>query len=298
MDAVPSPTVARRTPGVVLTALTSLAVALLATPEKPAVSSGPRVLVERQSIVSVAATNPEPRGVAGQWRLVFRDEFGGNRLNTRKWRPNWLAGNDRAVTKPVNSLETTAYDPRQVRVREGLLRLRAVRRWTKANNGVTYRYASGLVESRHDFRFRYGFAEARMFLKANDDPRKGDIGSCGPNWPAFWLNGDNHPEDGEIDVMECLSDDVAWHYHWSGGSRGGYPAAWAGDMPGPGSGWHTFGVHWQPGRVTFYYDGRHAGSHTEGVTGSPHYLIVNNGISGDQVAVPKTLKVDYVRVWK
>ena len=68
-------------------------------------------------------------------------------------------------------------------------------------------------------------------------------------------------------------------------------------MPG-GGGWHTFGVDWQPGRLTFYYDGRRVGTHTRGVTGSPHFLILNHGISGTRVKVPATLKVDYVRVWK
>jgi beta-glucanase (GH16 family) len=236
--------------------------------------------------------------MSGSWKLVFHDEFTGTRLDLGTWRPNWLASSDRETTKPVNSAELAAYDPRQVRVRNGSLHLRAVGRQTTDNQGRRYRYASGLVQSRHDRQFRYGYVEARMFLKANTDPSLADVGSCGPNWPAFWLNGDEHPEDGEIDVMECLSDgDVAWHYHWSRGSSGGYPPRWRGRMPG-GGGWHTFGVDWVPGRLTFYYDGRRVGSHTTGVTGSPHYIVLNNGISGPEIEVPATLRVDYVRVWR
>jgi beta-glucanase (GH16 family) len=253
-----------------------------------------------ESAVVEGGSSPDvtPVGVPGRWRLVFRDEFHGTRLDLDKWRPNWLAGSDREITKPVNRAELAAYDPRQVRVAKGSLRLRAVKRDTKDNQGRRYRYASGLVESYHDYQFRYGYAEARIFLKANKDPSLGDVGSCGPNWPAFWLNGEDHPEDGEIDVMECLSDDdVAWHYHWGGGSKGGYPDSWSGSMPG-GGGWHTFGVDWQRGRLTFYYDGRKVGSHTRGVTGSPHYLVLNNAISGTERRVPAKLKVDYVRVWK
>lgn len=245
-----------------------------------------------------SAPTVTPVGVPGRWRLVFRDEFRGSRLDRGTWRPNWLAGSDREITKPVNDAELAAYDPRQVRVAKGSLRLRAVERDTTDNRGATYRYASGLVQSRHDYQFRYGYAEARIFLKANTDPSLGHVGSCGPNWPAFWLNGENHPEDGEIDVMECLSDDdVSWHYHWAGGSDGGYPDDWDGSMPG-GGGWHTFGVNWERGRLTFYYDGRKVGTQTRGVTGSPHYLILNNAISGSAIKVPSTLRVDYVRVWK
>lgn len=249
---------------------------------------------------AAARTSPsvvQPRGAPGRWRLVFRDEFRGDRLDLDTWRPNWLGGSDRAITKPVNDAELAAYDPRQVRVRGGSLRLRAVERETVDDHGRRYRYASGLVESFHDYRFRYGFAEARIHLPANTERSLGAVGGCGPNWPAFWLNGEDHPEDGEIDVMECLGDDVAWHYHWAKGSAGGYPKRWRGTMPG-GGGWHTFGVDWRRNRPTFYYDGRKVGTQRRGVTGAPHYLILNNGISGRRIKVPATLRVDYVRVWR
>jgi beta-glucanase (GH16 family) len=246
-----------------------------------------------------AVTRPKPVGVPGEWRLVWRDEFRGDRLNLRKWRPNWLAGNDQAVTKPINHLEVAAYDPRQVSVGNGVLRLRAAKRTVTANDGRTYRYVSGMVESFHDFRFTHGFAEARIFLPANMDPSLAPVGSAGPNWTAFWLNGENHPEDGEIDVMEVLSgNDVAWHYHWAGGSNGGYPSAWYGTMPGGGS-WHTFGVAWNARSLTFYYDGKRVGRHTEGVTSVPHYLILNLALSEPPyIKVPQTVRVAYVRVWK
>lgn len=246
-----------------------------------------------------AATRPKPIGAPGEWRLVWRDEFRGDRLNLRKWRPNWLAGNDRAVTKPINDLEVAAYDPRQVSVGNGALRLRAVKRTVTANDGRTYRYVSGMVESFHDYQFTHGYAEARIFLPASSDPTLAPVGSAGPNWPAFWLNGENHPEDGEIDVMEVLSDnDVAWHYHWAGGSNAGYPSAWQGKMPG-GGGWHTFGVDWRPRSLTFYYDGQQVGRQTEGVTSVPHYLILNLALSEPPyIKVPQTVRVAYVRVWK
>ncbi|UMG92277.1 hypothetical protein [Nocardioides sp. TF02-7] len=57
-------------------------------------------------------------------------------------------------------------------------------------------------------------------------------------------------------------------------------------------------MDWRPGRVTFYYDGRKVGTHRRGVTGSPHYLVLNHAISGTKRKVPSTLQVAYVRVWK
>ncbi len=246
-----------------------------------------------------AAARPKPVGASGDWRLVWRDEFRGERLNLRKWRPNWLGGDDRMVTKPINDLEVAAYDPRQVSVRNGALRLRAAERTVRANDGRTYRYVSGMVQSAGHFEFTHGFAEARIFLPASTNPSLAPVGSAGPNWPAFWLNGEDNPEDGEIDVMEVLSDnDVAWHYHWSGGSRGGYPSAWQGSMP-RGGGWHTFGVRWNARSLTFYYDGKRVGRHTVGVTSVPHYLVLNLALSDPPyLEVPQTVRVAYVRVWK
>jgi beta-glucanase (GH16 family) len=267
---------------------------LLAPALVPTSTGGP------SGLPAAAAATPNPYRVPGSWRMIFWDGFSGTRLKTGNWRPNWLGSSDRSVTKPVNTEERSCYDPRNVSVRGGTLRLTAQKRRCRATNGHTYAYASGLVESRHDFRFSYGYAEARMYLPPSNGSRA-PRGSCGPNWPAFWLNGDRWPQDGEIDVMECLSgDDTAWHYHWGSGSgreAGAYPSGWRNDMPGS-SGWHVFGVDWAPGRATFYYDGKRVGSHRVGITGTPHYLILNLGVSGSRIATPQTVQVDYVRVWK
>ena len=249
---------------------------------------------------SAGAATPHPYKVDGRWHLIFWDGFSGSRLKTKNWQPNWLGPTDRTVTKPVNTAERSCYDPRNVRVASGTLRLKAAKRSCRASDGTTYRYASGLVQSSHDFRFAYGYAEARIYLPPSNGSRA-PRGSCGPNWPAFWLNGDNWRTAGEFDVMECLSgNDVAWHVHWGARkkhSSGAYPKAWRNDMPGS-SGWHVFAVDWSPGRATFYYDGKKVGTQRSGITGKSHYLILNLGISGSAIKVPQTMQVDYVRVWK
>jgi len=240
-----------------------------------------------------------PAGVAGSWQLVFDDEFDGDSLDLGKWRPNWLSSSDAGITKPVNSSELSCYDPREVSVSAGALSLRTEQRPCTAGNGVTYAYSSGLVESRHDFTYTYGYAEARMYLPANSDASKGTVGGCGPNWPAFWVNG-YASTVGEIDVMECLGDDTQWTYHWDGYNRSAtaIPQGWAGSMPASTDGWHTFGVNWQPGLLEFFYDGKLAGRQTVGVPSDPHYLIANLAVSGSRIAAPQTVKVDYIRVWK
>jgi beta-glucanase (GH16 family) len=242
-----------------------------------------------------------PAGAPGNWTLDWRDEFSGTSVNLKRWRPNWLANFDTAVTTPINEAERACYDPANATVRNGTLRLKAEKRSCRTHDGKTYRYTSAIVESAHDYQFSYGFTEARIYLPPSDGSLAPG-GSCGPNWAVFLLNGRHYPEDGEIDVMECLSEnDVSWHYHYGSEAapteNGGFPEAWRGDMPGS-SGWHTFGVDWQPGRLVIYYDGVEVGVQESGVTSKPHYIIVALGISGAVAATPQTIQVDYVRVWK
>jgi hypothetical protein len=218
--------------------------------------------------------------------VLFDDQFNGTALDRTKWRPNWLAGSDTAITKPVNSKELSCYDPAQVSVGGGNLRLRAVARPCTANNGITYQYASGLVESAHDFLFTFGRLEARIFVP----PGTGAV----QNWPAFWSNGTGTwPTTGELNVMEGLEGLACWHFHSPSGGPGGCAA-----LANP-SGWHTFAADWRPGSVTYFYDGVQVGRITSGITSSPMYLVLNLGLSSSvspPVTVPSEMLVDYVRV--
>lgn len=231
-------------------------------------------------------TAPQPVGVSGTWSLKFSDEFNGSRLDTSKWRPNWLGGSDSTVTKPVNTAEVSCYDPKQVGMGNSVLTLAAEARPCLASNGTTYNYASGMIQSYGHYQFTYGYLEARMWLQS-------DAAGTPLDWPAFWSNGTGTwPTTGEIDVMEVLGTHLCYHFHYSGGAPGSCPT-----VATPG-GWHTFGANWQPGSITFYYDGRQVGQITAGVTSAPMYLIAQLAISGSRVSVPAKTQVDYIRVWQ
>ena len=229
-------------------------------------------------------TTAPPANLTGQ--LIFDDEFDGSSLDLSKWQPNWL-GAAGAITKPINSAELSCYDPAQVSVAGGNLQLTAAARSCTASNGVTYRYASGLVETNGRFTFTYGHMEARMWLPAGS--------GAATNWPAFWADGTgNWPVTGELDVMEGLSGRDCYHFH----STSGGPGACA--SLANASGWHTFAADWQPGVVTFTYDGAVVGTISSGITSAPMYLILNLGVGGygGEIQAPATMLVDYVRVWK
>jgi Ca2+-binding RTX toxin-like protein len=215
------------------------------------------------------------------WKLTFDDEF--NTLNTSHWGTNWL-GAPGAITKPINSAEQAAYDPAQVSVSDGYLHLGTDHK-TVTVGSTTYNMVGGMVQSNDHFQQAYGYFEARIFLPGSN----GDIS----NWPAFWLDGQNWPVDGELDIMEGLSGQAGWHFHSPSGGPGASSSA---DF----TGWHTYGALWEPGSVTYYYDGVEMGKITSGITSSPMYMILNNGVSdsiGGPTHVPSDMLVDYVHVY-
>src|SRR5262245_17842465 len=219
--------------------------------------------------------------IDSSWKLTFDDEF--NSLNSNHWDTNWL-GSPGAITKPINSAEQAAYDPGQVSVSGGYLRLgTAYKDVTVA--GQNYDMVGGMVQSNDHFQQTYGYFEARIFLPGSN----GQI----YNWPAFWLDGQNWPADGELDVMEGLSGKAGYHFHSPSGGPGS-------TVSGDYTGWHTYGALWEPGSVTYYYDGVEVGEITSGITDSPMFMILNNGVSdsiGGPTSVPANMLVDWVHVY-
>jgi beta-glucanase (GH16 family) len=235
------------------------------------------------SLTSVqTGTAAGPAGIPGTWRLAWSDDFSGPALDTSKWSTGWFGS---GVTPPVNSQEQDCYDPSQVNTAGGNLNLTAIAK-AQTVNGRSFPYTSGIVTTMGKFTFTHGAVEARINLSGTN----GKI----DNWPAFWADGTGTwPMTGELDVMEGLGGYAAYHFH----SLSGGPGA---DVSGNYTGWHTYAADWQPGVVTYYYDGHAVGQITTGITSNPMYLILNDAVGGQggQAVAPSTMQVDYVRVWQ
>jgi beta-glucanase (GH16 family) len=217
--------------------------------------------------------------------LLFDDEFNDGSLDATKWSKGWLAP---GITPPVNSLEKNCYDPNQVTVDHGELKLTAIAQ-PETCGGVTRPFAAGLVNTASTFRFTYGYAVARIWLPAGSGV-----------WPAWWTDGQSWPNDGEIDVMEVYnpSRNAAYHYRYAGCGGNCAPGGQT-TVASSTSGWHTYAINWQPGAITWYYDGQQVWSFTgSAVVSSPQYLVLNLATNLTTATVPAVMRVDYVRIYK
>ena len=236
-----------------------------------------------------SAVAVKPTGVRGDWKLAFDDEFNGTRLDTVRWSTGWYGS---GITPPVDSREKDCYDPAQVTEGGGALGLTVIRK--SEDCGISDPvYATGLVSTQGKFSFTHGFIEARVWLPA----AAGNPGEAA-NWPGVWADGQSWPEDGEIDIAEGIAGRVCAHFHGpaapNGLGAGGRTGCPDGNYAG---GWHTFAADWEPGIVTYYYDGVDIGSVTSGITSAPMFLILGYA-AGNPYQAPDTMRVDYVRVWQ
>lgn len=215
---------------------------------------------------AVASSAAEPLGIPGSWNLVFDDEFDGATLGS-DWAPYWF--------RDGSTQNGTVMSSSNVSVSNGDLDLAL----TSSSGALVSTNPSGGGR----FQFTYGVLEARIYLPGT--------GEEVDNWPAFWSDGQDWPADGEIDVMEGLRGATSCHFHFPGGGP-------SGGCPNVGSGWHVFAADWQPGSITYYYDGSEAGVVATGVTSAPMYLVLENAATPGRSTVPSTVEVDYVRVWQ
>jgi beta-glucanase (GH16 family) len=251
------------------------------------ITLAPTTTIEATTLDS---SSPQPVGdIVGPWYLVFDSEFNGTSLDASQWSTgSWSKETlGLGITTGADwSIEQECRDPAQVSVANGALNLTAVAK-EETCGGVTEPYASGLVKTHGLFSFTYGYMEARIWL-----PGSGSIA----DWPAFWAVGQKPRTGGEIDVVEGLGGRAVAVFHNSAGSHGRLSGV--GTFTG---GWHTFAANWEPGSITYYYNGIKIGSVTSGVTSAPMYLVLDLALSSAITTpdtVPATMRVDYVRVWQ
>ena len=172
-------------------------------------------------------------------------------------------------------------------------------------------------DGRNFHAWRYGYFEVRM---------KWDVVEGA--WPAIWLipeQGARHEdiydgkEDaGEIDIFEGQGNHPNAYYgtihHWVNGNQhvesNGFSGGNNFQLP-PGvdlSAYHTYGMLWEPGRITWYFDNRPLHSEkTYQIFDKQDYFLVlgmqegsdwKEGNRSKLKTHAMTMNVDWVRVWQ
>jgi hypothetical protein len=232
---------------------------------------------------------------------VLNEEFSAAGLNTALWTPGWQHG---GISGPVAGQCMSSSNV--IQSGNGYLYLE-LKPQANVCEGTSVPDTGALVESNPGdrvaghvgFAYAYGYVEWRVYI-----PGVGVAGcpkgGCLPDWPALWSLPENHSS--EIDTMEGLKGPEApgqacFHLPPPFGSEA--PGACA---SGSYAGWHTFGANWEPGAVTYYYDGVKVGQISASrLSGLPQYLVMEmkpTGGPGGPLVVPDTMVVDYVRVWQ
>lgn len=246
--------------------------------------------------------------VEGTWVQTLDENFDGDKLNDKLWTPSF----------PWDGLQPgqlQRYSAENVTVSGGHAIFKAEHRRGHHNDDPARPardYTSGIIQSYDKFTQLYGYMEARIKL-----PTTRGL------WPAFWTMPDRGAASGlniwqrrstsngamEIDIMEHLCEWGPGRHnaavHWD--DYGDNHKAWGtGIFYGPTpDGWHVFGVLWEPGKLTWFMDGKKAAEwENERVSTVPAYLKLNIQIGGwatknvDIAKLPDYMTVDYVRVWQ
>ena len=275
------------------------------------------------SIMEVYVKTDDDCLAAGEWDLVWADEFGGNQLDTSKWECMTGTGNDFPFNFGLwgwGNGEHQYYTCRSenVSVANGELTITARQEQFADKN-----YTSARLRSAARGDFMYGKIEARMKV-----PRGGGM------WPAFWLmpTGDKYGRPyfdwaahGEIDIMETRdqADFIQGTIHYGGTAASGRNVFSSGFYAPANNDFsrdfHTYTLEWDPTMMKWYVDGNLYSTKTSWWSDNgpfpapfdqPFHILMNIAVGGfyagcaepDASCItalfPQTLKVDYVRVYR
>ena len=238
--------------------------------------------------------------------LVWSDEFNGP-AGTPPNASNWTAETDGGCGTGTLSTDTLALANASLNG-HGDLGINAYENATAAGAPT---YTAAQLDTNNKVSFSYGEIEARIAL-----PR--GSGLCS----GFWMvgnspNGGCFPRCGEIDVMEAvtlLPTTVFGTLHGPVIGSGNYQQ-WqqAVTAPTPFAGtFHTYGLIWQPGRLTWTLDGVPYGTATPKqlppsaqwvFNGNPFHILLSLAVGGwpgapaAGASFPATMRVDWVRLY-
>ena len=243
----------------------------------------------RPSTTTTTTTNapaPTPRhanvpyGPGGTWRLVFSDRFTGSTLDTADWSTCYHFG---CTDRGNDELEW--YRASQVTVHDNTASLTVA---PEQINGK--QYVSGMLSSYGKFSFLYGYAQIVAKLPIGRGL-----------WSSFWTEPESGAWPPEIDIFEnwAQADSVNLYVHFGAADHFDHSTVY---LPTASSAFHTYGVDWEPGSISWYVDGFLWAHFAVSIT-QPEYLIADLAVDGklppnSAVRFPQSLVIRSIEVWQ
>ncbi|MCA1054055.1 carbohydrate binding domain-containing protein [Rossellomorea aquimaris] len=260
------------------------------------------------------------------WSLVWSDEFINNVVDPEKWTydiGNWIVDEEGNGISPGwgnNELEYYTDSSKNSFIRDGKLVIKAKKeRRAITDQYGSYNYSSAKLKTKGLFSKKYGKFEARMKLPEGQGL-----------WPAFWMMPEdsvygNWPTSGEIDIMENAGRDTGTiggtvHYGEEYPNNTYTGAEYHFPEGQDTTGFHTYGIEWEPGEIRWYVDGELYQTLNDWFTKGTNqadkyafpapfdqefYIILNLAVGGwyggdpDRTTpFPGEMEVDYVRVYE
>lgn len=240
-------------------------------------------------------------GSCQEYTLAWSDEFNGTKLDLNKW--NYEIGNGEGGWG-TGQKDYCTDRPENVKVADGKLVITI-----RDEEISSFSYTSGRLNTKGKFFTKYGRIEARIKVPAG----KG-IGA------AFWMLPQFEkfgwwPRSGEIDIAETNGDDIHTNFgtvhfmQWDIHQYSGNHVKTEGNLTKE---FHDYVLEWDENSLKWYLDGKlyNEFNNKEPIDDrSPFqeefFLIISAGVgsnfSGSVIedkALPQTLEVDYIRVYK
>lgn len=234
------------------------------------------------------------------WKLVWQDEFNGEKLDDKNWTVYGRGKSD------WNNTAST--DPRLIKVANGILQLRGIENDNKEKDPAPY--LTGAITSKGKYSFKYGKTQIRARFKCADG-----------SWPALWMLGNEKgwPANGEIDLMEHLNfDDKVYQTVHSKYThkidKTNTPKHGSTTPIANRDGWNTYGCEWDADKIVFTVNGVPTLTYPRVAEKGelqwpfkqPFYFILSMQIGGKWVNgkvptnpehYPAYMEVDWVRVY-
>lgn len=241
------------------------------------------------------------------WKLVWSDEFDGDKLDYSKWgvEVNAFGGGNN---------EQQLYTDRKenVRVEDGTLVIEA-RKDNPGIQGTTRPYSSGRLRTKHRGDWKYGRVEVRAKVPDGEGM-----------WSAIWMMPTEEKyggwaASGEIDIAEINGkspETVHLTIHHGGGwpnnrHSGGKHTLAKGQLSDD---FHVYAIEWREKSIRWLLDGNQVHEETKWESSGgaypapfdqPFHVILNLAVGGgfvgrvgEKTTFPKQMLVDYVRVYE